>query len=299
MTASSLQPWRGELRFNEPMARHTSWRTGGAAKQFFQPADLEDLCGFLAALDPDEPLLWLGLGSNLLVRDGGFNGTVIFTLGALTELDWPVSDRLTAGAGVTCAKVARRAAQAGMSGVEFLAGIPGTLGGALAMNAGAFGGETWPQVASVVTVDRAGQLHARMPDEFEIGYRHVQGPAGEWFVAATLQLTPGDTEKSQQAIRELLARRGESQPIQQYSCGSVFTNPPDDHAARLIEQSGLKGLTSGGAEVSQKHANFIINTGQATAGDIEGLIKQVQDRVEQQHGVRLETEVRIVGEALS
>ncbi len=299
MTAPNLQSWRGELRVDEPMAKHTSWRAGGAAKQFFQPADLEDLCGFLAALDPDEPLLWLGLGSNLLVRDGGFNGTVIFTLGALAELDWPASDRLTAGAGVTCAKIARRAAQAGMTGVEFLAGIPGTLGGALAMNAGAFGGETWPHVASVVTVDRAGQCHTRTPDAYEIGYRQVHGPAGEWFVAATLQLTSGDTEKSQQAIRDLLARRGESQPTQEYSCGSVFRNPPDDHAARLIEASGLKGMTCGGAEVSQKHANFIINTGQATAADIEDLISRVQTIVEQEHGIRLETEVRIAGERSS
>lgn len=299
MAASNLQPWRGELRLDEPMTKHTSWRAGGVAKQFFQPADLDDLCGFLAALDPDEPLLWLGLGSNLLVRDGGFNGTVIFTLGALTELDWPASDRLTAGAGVTCAKVARRAAQAGMTGVEFLAGIPGTLGGALAMNAGAFGGETWPHVESVVTVDRSGQLHTRTPDEYDIGYRRVHGPVGEWFVAATLQLTPGDTEKSQQAIRDLLLQRGESQPTQQYSCGSVFKNPTGDYAARLIEASGLKGMTRGGAEVSQKHANFIVNTGQATAADIEGLINQVQADVEQQHGVRLETEVRIVGEPLS
>lgn len=299
MTASNLQPWRGELKFNEPMANHTSWRAGGNARQFFQPADLDDLCGFLAALDADEPLLWLGLGSNLLVRDGGFDGTVIFTLGALTELDWPSCDRLSVGAGVTCAKVARRSAQAGMTGVEFLAGIPGTLGGALAMNAGAFGGETWPHVESVTTVDRTGQLHVRTPDEYDIAYRHVAGPAGEWFVAATLQLSPGETEKSQQAIRDLLAQRGASQPTQQYSCGSVFTNPPGDHAARLIEQSGLKGLTCGGAEVSQKHANFIINTGQATAADIENLIHQVQDSVERKHGIRLETEVRIAGEPSS
>lgn len=298
MAAEKTQSWRGELRYDEPMAAHNSWRAGGAARRFFKPADVADLCDFLQQLDPQEPLLWLGLGSNLLVRDGGFPGTVIFTLGALNEIEWLDTTTLRVGAGVTCSRVARESAKQGLSGVEFLAGIPGTMGGALAMNAGAFGGETWNRVAAVDTVDRAGQVHARQPDEYRVSYRSVEGAADEWFVAATLKLEASDALLAQQHIRQLLAQRGESQPVQQNSCGSVFRNPPGDHAARLIEATGLKGRTLGGAQVSEKHANFIINTGTATAADIETLLNQVQGCVEQAHGVRLEAEVRIVGEHL-
>ncbi len=296
MAAQRLQGLRGELRHDEPMDRHSSWRAGGRARCFYRPADLDDLCRFLAGLDADEPLLWLGLGSNLLVRDGGFPGTVIELFGALTELEWLDAQLLRVGAGVSCAKVARTASRAGLTGVEFLAGIPGTMGGALAMNAGAFGGETWTHVVEVQTVDRQGRLHTRAADEFRVGYRSVSGAEGEWFVAAHLLLERGDADRAQQRIRELLATRNASQPLQQSSCGSVFRNPPGDHAARLIEACGLKGLQVGGAQVSEKHANFIINTGSATAADIETLMRQVQGTVEQQLGVRLEPEVRIVGE---
>ena len=296
MAAEKTQSWRGELRYDEPMALHNSWRAGGPARCFFKPADVTELCEFLQQLDPQEPLLWVGLGSNLLVRDGGFPGTVIFTLGALNELQWLDATTLLAGAGVTCSKVARESARQGLTGLEFLAGIPGTMGGALAMNAGAFGGETWNRVVVVETVDRAGCLHTRKPDEYQVSYRTVEGVADEWFVAARLRLETGDSALAKQQIRKLLAQRGESQPVQQNSCGSVFRNPPGDHAARLIEATGLKGKTLGGAQVSRKHANFIINTGTATAADIEILLNQVQGCVEQAHGVRLEPEVRIVGE---
>jgi len=268
--AEKIHHWRGELRINEPMSEHTSWRAGGNARRFYKPADLDDLCDFLLEMVPQEPLLWLGLGSNLLVRDGGFPGTVIFTHGALNDLEWLDDVTLRAGAGVTCAKVARVTAKQGLTGAEFLAGIPGTIGGALAMNAGAFGGETWDMVSAVETIDQAGRLHKRSPEEFRIGYRSVDGVSDEWFVA--------------------------TQPTNQYSCGSVFRNPPGDHAARLIETAGLKGKMLGGAQVSEKHANFIINTGNASASDIETLLHQVQGRVEQLYDVRLEPEVRIVGE---
>jgi len=299
MAAEKTQYWRGELRYDEPMALHNSWRAGGPARCFFKPADVTELCEFLQQLDPQEPLLWVGLGSNLLVRDGGFPGTVIFTLGTLNELEWLDATTLRAGAGVTCSKVARESARQGLAGLEFLAGIPGTMGGALAMNAGAFGGETWDRVVVVETVDRAGCLHTRKPDEYQVSYRTVEGVADEWFVAARLRLETGDSALAKQQIRKLLAQRGESQPVQQNSCGSVFRNPPGDHAARLIEATGLKGKTLGGAQVSLKHANFIINTGTATAADIETLLNQVQSCVEQEHGVRLEPEVRIVGEHLA
>ena len=296
MTAQQTQAWRGELRFDEPMDRHVSWRAGGKARRFYQPVDLADLRAFLRGLDPVEPLLWVGLGSNLLVRDGGFPGTVLMTFGALNGLEWLDAQLLRAEAGVSCAKVARTAGRAGLTGLEFLAGIPGTMGGALAMNAGAFGGETWLHVAAVETVDRRGELYTRTPDQFRVAYRSVSGPEDEWFVAAQLALEKGDAAQAQARIRALLDRRGASQQVQQSSCGSVFRNPPGDHAARLIEACGLKGRRVGGAQVSEKHANFIINTGTASATDIETLLLQVQGTVEQQQGVRLETEVRIVGE---
>ncbi len=296
MAAEQTQHWRGELREHEPMSRHTSWRAGGPARRYYTPVDAQDLSLFLQQLDPDEPLLWVGLGSNLLVRDGGFPGTVICLHTAVTDLEWLDAATLRAGAGVTCAKAARVSTRAGLTGIEFLAGIPGTIGGALAMNAGAYGGETWSHVAAVETIDRAGRLHTRKPAEYRVGYRSVQGPAEEWFLAAHFALSQANAEQAQARIRELLTQRSATQPVQQYSCGSVFRNPPGDHAARLIEASGLKGLRIGGAQVSEKHANFIVNTGDATAADIETLLNKVQGTVEQQHGVRLQTEVRIVGE---
>ncbi|MES9853515.1 MAG: UDP-N-acetylmuramate dehydrogenase [Candidatus Thiodiazotropha sp. L084R] len=289
------QQLRGELRRDEPLSRHTTWRVGGPAKRFYRPADREDLISFLNQQDRDEPLYWLGLGSNLLVRDGGVNGTVIATQGSLGMYEMLDDERMYSEAGVSCAKIARMAARAGRCGVEFLAGIPGTLGGALAMNAGAFGGETWQRVIKVETINRFGEVHQRQISEFEVGYRQVKGPAGEWFLAAELSLQAGDVEAAQQKIKGLLERRSATQPTTQPSCGSVFRNPPGDHAARLIETAGLKGRQLGGAQVSEKHANFIINAGQATAADIENLIELVQREVAAHSGVDLVTEVHRIG----
>lgn len=297
MAALEMHRLRGELLHDEPLASHTSWRVGGPARRFYRPADREDLLAFLGALEPDEPLLWLGMGSNLLVRDGGFPGTVIATRGRLDVLARHGGRGLYAEAGCACAKLARFAAAARLVGAEFLAGIPGTLGGALAMNAGAFGGETWTLVRAVETVDRRGSVRRRLPDAFGIGYREVRGPAGEWFLAAELELEPGDAGAARARIRSLLERRAAAQPIGLPSCGSTFRNPPGDHAARLIEAAGLKGERLGGARVSQKHANFIINTGGARAAEIEALIERVQGEVERRFGVRLETEVQRVGVA--
>ncbi len=290
-------PWRGELRLDEPMARHTSWRVGGPAARFFEPADSSDLVDFLAALEPTEPLFWVGLGSNLLVRDGGLRGTVIHTTNRLAALEVPGEGGLRAEVGVPCAKVARAAARAGLAGAGFLAGIPGTLGGALAMNAGAFGGETWELVEAVETVDRHGVVRRRTPADYRIGYRAVEGPEGEWFLAAFLRLLPDADGEANAAIRELLARRNASQPTTQPTAGSTFRNPEGDYAARLLEDVGMKGHCVGGACVSDRHANFIVNTGTATAADIEGLMAEMADAVLARHGVRLEPEVRIVGEA--
>ncbi len=296
MAMMKQQPLRGELLHDIPLANYTSWRVGGPAEHLYRPADSSDLVNFLQQLKVDEPLLWLGLGSNLLVRDGGIKGTIIATQGCLERLEFLPDGVLFAEAGVSCAKIARFAARQGRVGIEFLAGIPGTMGGALAMNAGAFGGETWRVAAWVDTVDRQGCVRRRDPSQFEVGYRQVKGVEGEWFLAAGLRTQSGDVAAGQQKIKQLLARRSETQPIGLPSCGSVFRNPEGDFAARMIEASGLKGARIGGAVVSGKHANFIINTGDATASDIEALINLVRDRVEAASGVRLQPEVHMVGE---
>jgi len=290
---------RGELRYNESLSDHTSWRVGGPAEQLYLPADKADLVCFLRALPVDKSLFWLGLGSNLLVRDGGIGGAVICTKNRLKAMHGIAEGRIYAEAGVPCSHVARFCAGLGLNGAEFLAGIPGTLGGALAMNAGAFGGETWPLVDKVLTVDRFGGVRERTVDEYQIGYRSVNGPDGEWFLAAELKLIPGDTGQSRERIKSLLAKRAATQPVNQPSCGSVFRNPPGDHAARLIESCGLKGYRIGDACVSEKHANFIVNLGGASAGDIERLIEKVREQVKLSHGICLESEVRIVGEPLA
>jgi len=220
---------------------------------------------------------------------------VIATGGVLSELKQE-GVRLKTGAGVACARAARFSAAGGLTGAEFLAGIPGTVGGALAMNAGAFGGEMWDIVDSVETMDRRGRRRSRQADAFDVGYRSVGIARDEWFVSAVLVLEKDENQSARRNIRALLARRAETQPVGERTCGSVFRNPPDDHAARLIDACGLKGMTMGGARVSEKHANFIVNTGNATAADIEALILRVQQTVMDRCQVRLEMEVRIVGE---
>ena len=287
---------RGVLKHHEPLSRHTSWRVGGPADCFYEPADVEDLSAFLKKLPENEPLYWIGLGSNLLVRDGGVRGTVIMLSGKLSGLERIGASTLRAEAGVASAKLARFSVQQGLRGAEFLAGVPGTVGGALAMNAGAFGGETWSIVTAVETMDHAGCIRTRLPSDYQIGYRSVQGPVGEWFIAGHFGLAPGNEAEGQALIKSLLAKRGATQPTQWPNAGSVFRNPPGDYSARLIERTGLKGFCIGGTCVSELHANFIINTGRSTAADIEALIEAVRDKVYAAQGVRLETEVRVIGE---
>jgi UDP-N-acetylmuramate dehydrogenase len=284
------------LRFREPMAHHVSWRAGGPADRFFVPSSIEDLSRFMRSLAEGEAVLFVGLGSNLLVRDGGFRGTVVL-MHAPKKAPRMESGRVYAEAGVASPKVARFAARGHLTGAEFLSGIPGTVGGALAMNAGCYGGETWDIVERAVTIDRRGELHERKRSEFEIGYRHCRAPGEEWFVGAYFALQPGDGEQSGARIKELLARRMATQPLTLPNAGSVFRNPPGEHAARLIESCGLKGLARGGARVSEKHANFIVNPqGAAKASDIEALIVEVRKVVLQKTGIDLVPEVRIVGE---
>ena len=306
---------RGEMRCDVPMSRHTSWRAGGAAERMYRPADLDDLLVFLRGLPADEPLYAVGLGSNLLVRDGGLRGTVLLLHGALGGLRREADGSVYVGASVPGAKLARFAASHDLRGAEFCAGIPGTVGGMLAMNAGCYGSEIWQKVLRVQTVNRRGETRMRTAEDYEIGYRHVQlrselsstasgrgaggeGGYSEFFIAAWLKFEAGDGAVAREEIKALLGKRIASQPLDMPNAGSVFRNPPGDHAARLIQQCGLKGRRIGGAQVSEKHANFIVNTGDATAADIENLICEVQAVVQQQTGVRLHPEVRIIGEKL-
>lgn len=286
---------RGQLRSNEPMSRHTSWRVGGTADYLYQPADKDDLLQLLAQVPTDMPLYWVGLGSNLLVRDGGVAGLVLKTAKGLSTIDFLAPYRIYAEAGVSCAKVARFAVANKLSGAEFLAGVPGSFGGAMAMNAGAFGSETWPLLEKIECVDRSGTCKTLRASDITTGYRRVELPARHWLLSGQLLLTASNDDQGKLRIRRLLNKRNASQPLQSANAGSVFCNPCGDHAARLLQQAGLKGMRIGDAMVSETHANFIINRGNASAEQIEQLIHLAQQKVKQQTGVELTPEVRIIG----
>ena len=290
---------RGHMLQHEVLAKYTSWRVGGVAELMYIPADKQDLQQFIEGLTFDEKVFWLGLGSNLLIRDGGIRGTVINTRGKVKQMNLLGDAKVYVECGVPCAHVARFCSEHGLSGAEFLAGIPGTMGGALKMNAGAFGAETWNLVESVEMISLGGKARQCDADEFEVSYRAVKGVGKDCFLSAVLKLSKDASLAGQEKIKKLLAQRAATQPTNLPSCGSVFRNPANDFAARLIEASGLKGYRIGGAEVSQKHANFIVNTGDAKAADIEQLIEYVQSEVTQQQGVELQTEVCIIGEKRS
>jgi UDP-N-acetylmuramate dehydrogenase len=291
---------RGRLERDASVARYTSWRAGGRADVLYRPADRDDLAAFVRQCAADVAIVPLGLGSNTLVRDGGVRGTVVILHDPGAAL--AVADGLIyVDAGVACPKLARFAALHSRADAEFLAGIPGTVGGALAMNAGCYGGETWRFAARVEVLLRDGTFEVRTPNDYRIGYRSVRrrdgAPADGIFTAAWFRFPEGDARVARARIRELLARRIATQPLGLPNAGSVFRNPPGDHAARLIEACGLKGHAIGGARVSEKHANFIVNAERrATAADIETLIAYVRDAVRATTGVDLEPEVRIVGE---
>jgi UDP-N-acetylmuramate dehydrogenase len=293
--------FRGRLLPNQSLAPYTSWRTGGSADYVYIPADLADLSLFLGQLEPTVPLVWLGLGSNTLVRDGGVEGVVILTQGVLSTIT-PVRKDIEkdvyvirAEAGVSSAQLARYTARLGWAGLAFLAGIPGTIGGALAMNAGCYNQETWCFVECVETMNRRGEIKVRGLTDFTVHYRHVVCPLEEWFVAGHFKLSLGNKEQLLSGIRTLLNQRNQTQPIGTANCGSVFRNPPGHYAGQLIEACGLKGKQLGGASVSEKHANFIINQSHATAADVENLMIEISTIVEQKTGVRLIPEVCIIG----
>lgn len=293
--SESQQSLAGQILRQEKLAKYTSWRVGGIAEKMFIPNDKEDLELFIASLNKDEDVLWLGLGSNLLIRDGGVEETVINTRGKVKQMYLLDTTHLYVECGVPCAHIARFCAENNLSNAEFFAGIPGTMGGALKMNAGAFGSETWDLVEQVEVQLQGEKATKKAANEFEIAYRSVNGIDSACFLSAILKLEPAKDTKGQARIKELLAKRNATQPTSLPSCGSVFRNPENDHAARLIEGSNLKGYKIGGAEVSTKHANFIVNTGNATTADIEQLITYVQNEVYKQQGIKLQTEVCIIG----
>jgi len=297
MNVASKQSMKGKLMFDEPMSKHTSWRLGGPADRYYVPADLQDLQNFLANLEPGLDILWVGLGSNMLVRDGGFRGLVIAPLNALNDIHLNPDGSLYAESGISCAKLAKFCRNQGLAGADFFAGIPGTIGGALAMNAGAFGGETWAAVEQLFMLDRRGRLVQRHADEFDVGYRRVELPQQEWFAAALFRFAQRAAGEDSN-IRQLLQQRNATQPIGQPSCGSVFKNPPGKHAAQLIEAAGLKGYCLGTACTSDKHANFIISSAATTSSDVEALIEHIRASVKAKFDICLESEVRIVGETL-
>ena len=276
------------LKINEPMSKHCSLRSGGETSEFFQPLDTLELSKFLQ--NNSKPILMVGLGSNLLVRDKGFDGVTIHTKN-LKELN--ISDNfIESGAGTSLAKLSRFALANFKYGAEFLSAIPGSVGGALAMNAGAFGSEIWQYVVSVKTMSYSGEIKYRKPSDFEIAYRStIHKNSNEFFVSAVFNF---NLKEQNDDVSELLKKRNSTQPIGLPSCGSVFKNPKNHFAAKLIESSGLKGYCIGGACVSEKHANYIINQDNATAQDIENLIAHIQDVIKQQFDIELETEIIII-----
>lgn len=286
---------RGKFLQKESLAKYTAWRVGGSAEYFYEPYDLDDLVKFFNSLPIDNKVIWLGGGSNVLIRDNGVKATIIRVVSGLKQLDLRDDLIVRVEAGVSCAKLAQFCLKHELIRCAFLAGIPGTVGGALAMNAGAFGDEIWKHVIAVETIDRAGVIRVRNSREFNFGYRKVEGlQSQEWFVAGYLQFTLGDVNAERKKIREFWKKRLISQPIGELSCGSVFKNPIDNFAGHLIEDCGLKGKRIGGAKVSEKHANFIINEGKATASDIEKLMQLIKLQVFEKRHISLEAEVKII-----
>ena len=288
---------QGELRTQEPMSRHTSWKTGGNADYYYIASDINDLAKFISKLPTSTPITWIGFGSNLLVRDGGVPGVVVSVVGLLNELKKINETEIFIGAGVSCVKAAHFSAKHGLEGIEFLAGIPGTIGGALAMNAGAYGGEIWSYIKEVETINRKGKREIFEKDKFDINYRSVSISENEWFIACKMKLEISTRTVVNDRIKKMLSERADGQPLGKLSCGSVFKNPTNQHAAKLIELCGLKGKKVGGAVISDKHSNFIINTGNATSLDIEQLIEFIQACVYEKYDIKLIPEVRIIGES--
>lgn len=285
---------RGRLTADAPLGPQTWFRAGGAAEVLFRPADVEDLATFVAALPADVPVTVLGVGSNILVRDGGVKGVVIRLLRGFTGIAVE-GHEIVAGAGALDLNVALTARDHGLAGLEFLSGIPGTIGGALRMNAGAYEGDLSQILVSAEAVDRSGKVHVVPASALGFSYRHSEAPADWIFTSARLRATPGDQLAIARRIAEIDAARTDSQPRSRTG-GSTFVNPPGHKAWQLVDKAGCRGLRIGEAQVSEKHCNFLINLGEATATDIEALGEEVRRRVREKTGVQLEWEIRRIGE---
>jgi UDP-N-acetylmuramate dehydrogenase len=290
-----LPPVRGKLLREEPLGPFTWFRVGGAADVLFLPADHEDLSDFLRALPASVPVTVLGVGSNVIVRDGGVTGVVIRLAGRAFAGVEAEGSSLIAGSAALDATVARAAAKAGIGGLEFYAGIPGTIGGALTMNAGCYGAETKDVLISAWGYDRAGERRVLARQDFGYSYRHSEAPADIIWVEATFQGRPDDPAAIHARIDEITARREQTQPIREKTGGSTFKNPPGRSSWKLVDEAGWRGKLYGGAMFSPLHSNFMINTGDATAADLEGLGEAVRADVKAKAGIDLQWEIRRIG----
>jgi UDP-N-acetylmuramate dehydrogenase len=297
----TLPAVRGKLLLNEPLGPYTWFRVGGAADVLFIPADADDLADFLKALGPAVPVVVLGVGSNVIVRDGGIEGVVIRLAGRPWAQVVAEGDTITAGAGALDSMVARASAKAGIGGLEFYAGIPGTIGGALTMNAGCYGSETKDILVSAWGLTRSGERVDYALADFGYTYRHSEAPADIIWIEATYRGVPADPAEVQAKIDEITSRREQTQPIREKTGGSTFKNPPGHSSWKLVDEAGWRGklhvVTGGGAMFSDLHSNFMINPGEATAADIEGLGEAVRADVAAKLGMQLEWEIKRIGRA--
>jgi UDP-N-acetylmuramate dehydrogenase len=290
----ALPKVRGTYTEHAPLKDLVWFRAGGPADILFRPADVEDLCAFMAAKPSDLPVTLIGVGSNLLIRDGGIPGVVIRLPAVFGRIEKLSDTQIRAGAAALDATVARAAADAGIAGLEFLRGIPGTIGGALSMNAGCYGSEIKDVFVTAHAVDSRGRLLTLGPEEMAFTYRHSK-PQGLIYVDAVLQGVPGEPDAIRARMEALVAQRESTQPVRSKTGGSTFTNPPGHKAWQLIDAAGCRGLSHGAAQVSEKHCNFLINNGDATAGDIEALGEEVRSRVNAKFGIELEWEIKRIG----
>ena len=286
------------IHYDVELKNFNSWKVGGRAEQFLICDEKEILAALIKKKKIKLPITLVGLGSNLLVRDGGIKGTVIVMHGGLRKIN-DDDGMIYSEAGVSCSKLSKFTAKNGLADSAFFSGIPGTIGGALAMNAGCYGSETWDYVQKVLMINLNGDQVERNKSDFNISYRQViNNNKDEFFLAAWFKFPKGDKEESEKRIKELLAHRKETQPLNWPTAGSTFRNPKDNFAAKLIEDCGLKGYQIGGAQVSEKHANFIINLGNASALDIENIITYIQKVVFEKKNIQLLREIRIIGEEI-
>ncbi len=291
----TLPQTKAPYRFMEPLAAYTTFRIGGAAEVFFKPQDIKDLAYFWQNKPHDVDITILGEGSNVLVRDGGIKGVVVHIGRGCDKVEVD-GTKIYAQAGASTGKVARMARNAGLSGVEFICGVPGSMGGALVMNAGCYGHELCDILEAVDVIDNTGEIITVDPKTLGFGYRKSNLPEGWLFVAAHLALKAGDKSQVRQAMREINQKRTSSQPLELPNAGSLFKNPEGQKAWQLIQESGCRGLRKGDAQVSEKHSNFFVNLGNATACDMENLAEEVREKVYQKTGTQLEWEVRLLGD---